>query len=391
MNQLGGEKGIRMLIKASDTTDPRYGCDPKKRSIEEHINKGVINIDKPAGPTSHEVVAWIKNILDLDKAGHSGTLDPKVTGVLPVMLGGATKAVGALLAARKGYVCVMRLHRTVPEERIREVCREFTGDIYQRPPLKSAVKRQIRKRKIHQLRIREIKENEVLFEVDCEAGTYIRKLCHDIGAALGVGAHMAKLRRTVSGPFTEDAHIATLQDLKDAHVFWKEDDTERPIREIIMPMEYGVSHLSKVIIRDTAVDAICHGADLAVPGVLSVQSEIEMESSVAVFTLKGECVCLGTAKMNTIQILGAKDGIAVDTDRVLMEPGIYPKAWKSRPVTGRGHYGNGAEVAKSGPRKSFGLLAKGASLEWRNQLSKLVGRKSPKGSNPFLGVNLICD
>lgn len=325
-----------MLIKASDTTDSRYGCDPEKRSIGEHINKGVINIDKPAGPTSHEVVAWIKKILDIDKAGHSGTLDPKVTGVLPVMLGGATKAVGALLTARKGYVCVMRLHRTIPEERIREVCREFTGDIYQRPPLKSAVKRQIRKRKIHHLKIQEIKENEVLFEVDCEAGTYIRKLCHDMGDALGVGAHMAELRRTVSGPFTEDAHIATLQDLKDAHVFWKENGSEQFLREIIMPMEYGLVHLSKVIIRNTAVDAICHGADLAVPGVLSVQSEIERGGSIAVFTLNGECVCLGTAKMNSTQILDAKDGIAVDTDRVLMETGIYPRTWRGSSTLTRG-------------------------------------------------------
>ncbi len=335
MNQFG-EKGVRMLIKASDTTNPEYGCYPEKRRIDEHINKGVINIDKPAGPTSHEVVAWIKKILDLDKAGHSGTLDPKVTGVLPVMLGGATKAVGALLTARKKYVCVMRLHRTVPEERIRDVCREFTGDIYQRPPLKSAVKRQIRKRKIHHLKIQEIKDNEVLFEVECEAGTYIRKLCHDMGEALGVGAHMAELRRTMSGPFTEDAHIATLQDLKDAHVFWKEDGTEQFLREIVMPMEYGVTHLPKVIIRDTAVDAICHGADLAVPGVLSVQSEIEMGCQVAVFTLKGECVCLGTAKMNATYILGAKNGIAVDTDRVLMAPGIYPKMWRGSPTLIRG-------------------------------------------------------
>lgn len=324
-----GEKEGQMLIKASDTTNPKYGCDPEKRRIEEHISKGVINLDKPAGPTSHEVVAWIKKMLDLDKAGHSGTLDPKVTGVLPVMLGGATKAIGALLKAKKGYMCVMRLHRTVSEERIRDICREFTGVIYQRPPLKSAVKRQIRKRKIYHLKIQDIEENEVLFKVECEAGTYMRKLCHDIGEALGVGAHMAELRRTVSGPFTEDAHIATLQDLKDAHVLWKEDGTEHLLRKVIMPMEYGVTHLSKVVIRDSAVDAICHGADLAIPGVLSVQSDIEGGSSVAVFTLKGECVCLGTAKMNSAQILGAKDGIAVDTDRVLMEPGIYPKAWRS--------------------------------------------------------------
>ncbi|MDI6888277.1 MAG: RNA-guided pseudouridylation complex pseudouridine synthase subunit Cbf5 [Methanocellales archaeon] len=314
------------LAKASDTTDARYGCVPEKRNIEEHINKGVMNIDKTLGPTSHEVVAWVKEILHVSKAGHSGTLDPKVTGVLPIMLGDATKAVGALLTAGKEYICVMRLHRSTSKTKIMETCAEFVGTIYQRPPMKSAVKRQIRKRRIYYLEVLEIENKDVLFKVGCESGTYIRKLCHDIGEVLGTGAHMLELRRTKSGPFTE-ANLKTLHDLKDAYVLWKEDGIESHLRKIILPMESALEHLPKIVIRDTAVDAICHGADLAIPGILTVESDIKVEEPVTVFTLKGEAVCLGTAKMMSKQMLGAKSGIAVDTDRVLMEPGIYPKAW----------------------------------------------------------------
>ena len=315
-----------MLVRAKDTTNPNHGCDPGKRDMKEHINKGLVNIDKPPGPTSHEVVAWTKRILYLSKAGHSGTLDPRVTGVLPVMLNDATKVVGALLTAGKEYICLMRLHRDVSAENLTRVFSQFVGSIYQRPPLKSAVKRRIRKRRIYYLEIKEKNGKDVLFRVGCEAGTYIRKLCHDIGKALGTGAHMSELRRTRAGPFTE-ATLTTLHDLKDAYVFWEEDGTESPLRKVILPMEHALEALPKIIIRDSAVDAICHGADLAVPGVLSTQKGIRAEDWVAVFTLKGEAVCLGTAKMDSQQMLYAGKGVVVDIDRVLMEPNIYPRGW----------------------------------------------------------------
>ena len=172
-------------------------------TIDELLQKGVINLDKPAGPTSHEVAAWVKRILHIKKAGHIGTLDPKVTGVLPILLQDATRAVGALANLPKEYVCVLHLHKTVPDPLVWDILREFTVVLYQRPPLKSAVRRQIRKREIYYIDVLERQGNDVLFKVGCEAGTYIRKLCHDVGEALGVGAHMQELRRTKAGPFDE--------------------------------------------------------------------------------------------------------------------------------------------------------------------------------------------
>jgi H/ACA ribonucleoprotein complex subunit 4 len=185
-----------MRIKAQDTTDPKYGHKPSERPAEDYIRYGVINMDKTAGPTSHEVAAWIKKIMHLTHIGHGGTLDPKVTGVLPVTLEDSTKIVQALLHSGKEYICVMKPHGDAQETRVRHVLEEFQDQIYQRPPLRASVKRQLRTRRIYYIDFLELNGRNVLFRVGCEGGTYIRKLCYDIGEILGVGAHMQELRRT---------------------------------------------------------------------------------------------------------------------------------------------------------------------------------------------------
>ncbi len=318
------------LIKSEYTTDERFGKRPEERNINEYIRKGVVNLDKPAGPTSHEVTSWVKKILELEKTGHSGTLDPGVTGVLPIMLGDATKAADALLIAGKEYVCLMRLHTEVPEKMVRGVFSEFTGEIYQKPSVKAAVKRETRIRKIYYLELLELEGKNILFKVGCEAGTYIRKLCHDIGLALGTGAHMQELRRTKSGPFREDETLVTLHDLKDAYAEWKESNNEVLLRKVILPMEFGLLHLPKIVIRDSAVDAICHGASLAASGVLSVESGVEKNDIVAVFTQKGEAISIGKVIMKSLEISKAATGVVATTKRVLMEPDTYPKGWKAK-------------------------------------------------------------
>ncbi len=313
--------------KAPAFTNPEYGCAPEARPIREHIEKGVVVIDKPAGPTSHEVVAWVKDILKINRAAHTGTLDPKVTGVLPVLLGTATKSADCFIGDKE-YVCVMQLHREVNEDKLRDVCVEFVGEIYQRPPLKSAVKRRIRTRAVHYIEIKEVEGKDVLMKVGCEAGTYIRMLCHHIGLALGVGAHMSQLRRTKSFPFTEDT-LTRLHDLKDAYVFFEEGN-ESLLRELIMPMEYALVHLPCIIIKDSAVDAICHGADLAAPGIARIEEGINISSRVVLYTGKGEAVSIGRAKMNSEEMRRAEEGICVETEKVFMKQGTYMKGWKTK-------------------------------------------------------------
>ncbi len=310
-------------------TDYNYGCSPDKRNMEEHINKGIINLDKPSGPTSHEIDIWVKDILNISKTGHGGTLDPKVTGVLPIALNSATKSLQLLLLSPKEYVCLMRLHKQVSEEKIISILDEFTGKIYQVPPIKSAVKRDLRVRNIYEINLLEIRDNQdVLFRVKCEAGTYIRKLCHDIGEVLGCGAHMAELRRTMAGSFKEDDTLTTLQDVTDAYYFYKEEDNPKFLREIIQPMEHATKYVKKIFVKDSAVDAISHGADLASSGIVKIDSQIHKNNIVAVMTLKGELLGIGKSLYSTDEIMVSDTKIVVNIQKVFILPKTYPMMWK---------------------------------------------------------------
>jgi H/ACA ribonucleoprotein complex subunit 4 len=316
----------RTWLKKSDDRPQGHGKDPYKRTIEELLDTGVINLDKPPGPTSHEIVSWVKGILHIKRAGHSGTLDPHVTGCLPIMLGDATRLVRVLLLSGKEYVCLMRLHADVPEKDVRRVLEEFTGTIYQRPPLVSAVKRQVRKRTIYYSKFLEMVGRDVLFIVGCEAGTYIRKLCHDMGEALGCGAHMYELRRTGSGPFTEDDSMITLHALKDAYEIWKETGNESLLRNCIYPMEFALRDLPAIVVKDSAVDALARG----VQGISKPQSGIKAGDMVAVFTHTGEVVSLGKARTSSEEMFTAAEGQAIDTVAVAMKPDVYPSGWKKK-------------------------------------------------------------
>jgi H/ACA ribonucleoprotein complex subunit 4 len=326
---LPSDQPREVIQRASDNTNPEYGFSSLDNlPIEYLLENGVIVLDKPAGPTSHEVATWVKRILNVDRVGHGGTLDPGVTGILPTGVGNATKAMQALLPAGKEYVCVLELHHSSPEEEIRRVIDEFVGKIYQKPPLRSSVKRVLRVREIYYNQILEIKERLVLFRVGCEAGTYVRKLCFDIGEALGVGGHMRELRRTRVGPFREDEHLCSLYDLKDAYIFWREDGEEQILRKYLLPVEFALSHLPFIQIRDSAVDAICHGADLAATGVLTLNTDIKKGDLLLLKTLKGEAVALAKSNDSSDRIAKARSGIVASSERVLMIRGRYPQMWK---------------------------------------------------------------
>ena len=317
-------------VKNEDKTDPKYGHAPLDRPGDQYIRYGVINLDKPAGPTSHEVAAWTKRILKLDVIGHGGTLDPKVTGVLPITLMDSTKIVQALLYSGKEYMCVMKLHGDIEEVRVRKVLTEFEDEIFQRPPLRSSVKRQIRTRRIYYNEFIGIEGRNVLFRVGCEGGTYIRKLCYDIGEILGVGAHMQELRRTIAGPFNEkNKTFVNLHDVAYYFGEWQEKKDPKILQKFIEPMESALGLIPKIVVRDSAVDALCHGANLTAPGVLSVESGVAKNSILAILTLKGEAIALAKAEHTTEEILNAKHGTVANLERVLMERGTYPKVWKT--------------------------------------------------------------
>ena len=317
-----------VVIRAEEEANPSLGTDPLGRSLEEHVKYGLIVVDKQAGPTSHEIVAWVKRLLELDRAGHGGTLDPKVTGVLPIGLQESTKVVQALLEAGKEYVCVMRTHADVEESRVLEALGLFEGEIYQRPPVRSSVRRRLRTRVIYGIDYHEGDGRNWLFRVACQSGTYIRKLCYDVGEILGCGAHMHELRRSRSGPFTE-ADLVSMYDLSEALDFLKDEGDEAPLRRVIRPMEDALGLLPKIWVRNSAVDALCNGAALAVPGVLRLSSGIERGSMVAALTQRGEVVALMEAEASTEEITGLEKGLAAKPLRVIMRRGTYPRMWSS--------------------------------------------------------------
>ncbi|MCK9580708.1 MAG: RNA-guided pseudouridylation complex pseudouridine synthase subunit Cbf5 [Methanoregula sp.] len=284
---------------------------------------GIIVVDKPKGPSSHQVAAWVGQMLGC-QVGHSGTLDPQVSGVLLIMLGNAARLAPLLLQHDKEYICLMRLHGDVPQENILKVAGEFTGRLYQRPPRKSAVKRNLRIREIQKLEILDIEGRLVLFKVACDAGTYIRSLCHHMGFALGVGAHMQELRRSRSGTFDEKT-MYTLHEVQDAAVAAREGDQTR-LASMILSVDAAVPELPAVIIRDTAIDAICHGASLAGVGIISC-AEFAKGQTVAVVSQKNEFVCLGKTLVPSLAFKPGETGLVIAPTTVFMAPGTYAKGW----------------------------------------------------------------
>lgn len=254
-----------------------------------------------------------------------------VTGVLPLALEEATKIIQAFLITGKEYVCLMTLHGDVESNQLNATLKEFTGDIYQKPPVRAAVKRDVRRRFIYSVRDIEIDGRHALFRVSCQAGTYVRKLVYDVGEVLRVGAHMRELRRVRAGAFTEDT-VHTMYDVLELSRS-SGADREELARQIIVPMEKAFQHIPKIYVRDSAVSAVCHGADLAVPGVVKLTEGIRLNSAVALFTLKDELVALSKALMTSEQVLQADRGLVAKTHRVVMPADVYPRMWKTREKT----------------------------------------------------------
>ena len=295
---------------------------PGERSIDELLSFGVVNLDKPAGPSAHQVSAWARDAAGVDRAAHAGTLDPKVTGCLPILLGDATRVAQVFLEGTKEYVAVLELHGPAPAD-LEGVVSEFEGEIYQKPPRKSAVTRRLRSRTIHALEVLEVRDRQALLRIRCESGTYVRKLCHDLGLAAGTGAHMGHLRRTATDPF-DDTDLVSTADLTDALAFAADGD-EAPLRDVVAPAERALTHLPQLTVAASAADQIADGAPVYAPGVVDADPAAEsaaaaMEDSdtesplVGCVTPDGTAVCLG----RLVGDPSAEAGTVVSLERVLV-------------------------------------------------------------------------
>lgn len=348
---------------ASDGSGERRGFGrgpPGERTPRELLGFGVVNLDKPPGPSAHQVSGWVRDLLvetaaglpdhepgdaaegnedreaaTVDRAAHAGTLDPKVTGCLPVLTGTATRLSEALLTPKE-YVTVLEVHKRLPGD-FEEIVEEFVGPIYQKPPRKSAVSRRLRVREVYGIEVLDAESRRALLRIGCESGTYVRKLCHDLGLALGTGAHMGDLRRTRAEPF-DDSDLVTLQDLADALAVAADGEFDG-LEEVVQPAERALTHLPRLVIAHTAARQVAQGAPVYAPGILGHEppeppiaagvkghgendgNENEMDRTeggddglVACYTPDGAVVCLG-------RLVGdpeAERGTVVDTERVLV-------------------------------------------------------------------------
>ncbi|XP_062166760.1 H/ACA ribonucleoprotein complex subunit 4-like [Alnus glutinosa] len=320
----------RLNVRTGHYTPLPSGYSPLKRPLGQYVKYGILNLDKPANPSSHEVVAWIKRILKVEKTGHSGTLDPKVTGNLIVCIDRATRLVKSQQGAGKEYVCIARLHSSVPDvSKVARALETLTGAVFQRPPLISAVKRQLRIRTIYESKLLEydVDKHLVVFWISCEAGTYVRTLCVHLGLILGVGGHMQELRRVRSGILGEKDNMVTMHDVMDAQWVYDNYRDETYLRRVVMPLEVLLTSYKRLVVKDSAVNAICYGAKLMIPGLLRFENDIEVGEEVVLMTTKGEAIALGIAEMTTAVMATCDHGVVARIKRVVMDRDMYPRKW----------------------------------------------------------------
>jgi len=264
---------------------------PARTTSDRLVLSGVVVVDKPAGPTSHDIVDRVRQALGERRVGHTGTLDPFATGVLPVCVGKATRLMRFLAGGDKVYRATVRLGfatstddllgvplapprpARVDRAALDQACRRLTGDLMQVPPAYSAkrvqgqrlydlarqgvaVERAASPVTVRSLDVVELRDGEVDLEVRCSPGTYVRALARDLGAALGTGGHLTALRRTRTGPFDLAAAVAL-------------DDLPERGRERLLPLSDLLQDLPEARVGDRGAHALRHGRDLGLDLVLS--------------------------------------------------------------------------------------------------------------------------
>jgi len=360
----------KMIVRCDKYVPIPVGFTPMKRPIDMYMKYGFLNVDKPARPSSHEITAWTKKFLKADNAGHAGTLDPGVTGTLIICLNNSTRLVKSQAEDGKEYICVIKTHGDVDLHDFEQACKSFIGRVFQKPPEVAGVKKKLRVRRVYELEILEwdAESNSAILRVKCEAGTYIRTLCEHIGIVLGCGAHMLELRRNRTGQVSEFHNSVTMHDVLDASWLYKEHGDDSYLRSIINPVEWLLAKKKRIILKDTAVNAVCYGAKIMLPGVLRFDDGIEVGEEVAVISTKGEAICIAYAQMTSLQLSVVIHGVAAKIKRMVMDRDVYPRKWGLGP-----HAQEKKKMKAAGMLDKFGKPNDKTTAEWKE--------KNPEFSN----------
>lgn len=316
---------------------------------------GFLNIDKPAGWTSHDVVAKVRGLLKVKKAGHLGTLDPIATGVLPLCIGKATKLVEYLEDADKEYRVVMKLGTTTDTQDItgkvietsdkvfdlaagdvEKALTDFVGRITQIPPMYSAIKvkgiplyrlaregkiipRKPREVTIYDIKVLSIELPYVTFDVTCSKGTYIRTLCADTGEHLGVGAHQHSLQRRRVGMFTLEEAI-TLKDLQRLISVCPPGREEDSLGKVLYPLEYALSSYPAMTIKKGFDTKVLNGAPIQIGWVEGLPQDFKKRGILMVCNSDRHLIAIASSFFNIEDLPSiAEDGVAFKVEKVVVQ------------------------------------------------------------------------
>lgn len=369
----------KLNIRTHHYTPLPNGSSPLNRPIEDYVKAGCINLDKPVNPSSHEVVAWIKRILRVQKTGHSGTLDPKVSGCLIVCIEKATRLVKSQQTAGKEYVGIVRFHSPIEDAKtVAQALETLSGALFQRPPVIAAVKRNLRIRTIYESKLLEFdkKKQMGIFWVSCEAGTYVRTLCVHMGLLLGTGGIMQELRRRRSGIQSEKDNMVTMHDVIDAQYAFDHFKDESYLRRIIKPLESLLTSHKRIIMKDSAVNAVCYGAKILLPGVLRYDDGIEVNEQIVIVTTKGEAIALAIAQMTTAVMSTCDHGVCAKIKRVIMERDTYPRKWGLGPIASKKK-----GMIKEGLLDKYGKVNDKTPKDWLKKLDKSLVKEEPESGS----------
>ena len=316
-----------IVIEENVETSTTHGCSPENRTIEQLLESCFILLDKSPGPSSHQVSAWARDMMGLEKLGHGGTLDPFASGLLPLLSGKAMRLTGKILTHDKSYLALLKLGKDIDRPELEDKMAMLTGKVYNVPPEISAVRVQVRTRKIPKFEILDIDGDSVLTYIECEAGTYVRTMARDLGLLLDTPVELKELRRPTSGEFSLSQAI-TMQQLADAYWLWKEKGDGSAITRILHPIEDMLADLPRVVVKDGAAAALSHGAPLLRPGVVQIAEDLGVGSEVLLVTLKGEAVAIAKMTQPSKVIPSMTQGEVAKPNCVLMREDTYPRSWK---------------------------------------------------------------